>query len=192
MSLRHSPEETNWVVKLAKLNFSLSRNLLLLKIYCIKRFSLGPPVTQFYLMDNHESIWFCAISIATVMCSFPMRKELFYTFNEVLNILKKVFCTAKAKEISELPDPSNESSASAATSNTSGSTETSDKDRYGKSEIIRKSDKPAEEDASVSKRAVIDLVNMYGKSEIIIQSNELAVESTFTRKYSTFSETIYI
>ena len=143
-------------------------------------------------MDSHDSLWFCAISIATVMCSFPMRKELFNTFNEVLNILKKVFCTAKAKEISELSDPSNESSTSAATSNTSRCTETSDKDRYGKSEIIRKSDTPAEEDTYVNKRAVKDLVYMYGKSEIIIQSNELAVEGTFTRKYSTFSETIYI
>ena len=75
---------------------------------------------------------YAPISIVTVICSLPLRREMFNTYNEMLNIVKMVFSRATARTISKQPE-SLERKIESPVSNRSRGTNTSDKDRYGKS-----------------------------------------------------------
>ena len=89
--------------------------------------------TNDYLRNKYLIVLgYAPISIVTVICSLPLRREMFNTYNEMLNIVKMVFCRATARTISKQPE-SSEIKIETPASNRSRRTNTSDKDRYGKS-----------------------------------------------------------
>ena len=135
---------------------------------------------------------YAPISIVTVICSLPLRREIFNTYNELLNIVKMVSCRATARTISKQPPESSERKIESPASNRSSRTNTSDKDRYGKSgkltalkicEQPESSNRKIESSASSrSKCTDTSDRDRYGKSETVRNSKVRTAKDTPVNK----------
>ena len=130
---------------------------------------------------------YAPISIVIVIYSLPLRREMFNTYNEMLNIVKMVFSRATARTISKQPE-SLERKIESPVSNRSRGTNTSDKDRYGKSgkltalkicEQPESSNRKIESSASSrSKCTDTSDRDRYGKSETMRNSKVRTAKDT--------------